>query len=1117
MARVDLDLRLPEGSPIPSEIAVGQGSLFFRADQLGLQATPDILTRAEIQNVGADTELYFDVVGVSSNKFFRVDFRYENSNNHYQLVFTDNTDGGSIGVLEIRWQKKINGNTSTTNIDLTPFVGQYAQGTLYQFAVIASGEDVSLLVFDGTNYQVAYTEKDTQLNSNGRAFIQMPAGRFYMPAFSYEDNTGAGEVTPDPDPTPDPIPTLNLPKFISGYKRQFTKLGQLFDKPSTMPDDREYWFRPFLTAGIAGFPSDKYPVAAVSSSSHATGNGGIYLRVYEEKGLYDLNNRDSWYEWPEVSNLAEFNHITKKTNPVFTYTGRDSHQTETPQVFVEDNGSVVMYFHNSSVDLSDLGIDPDCQTTMYTVATSFPDFGTPQPANFVYSPWRLEGDAHTGYFRGGKNTFRGVPYDYIGNTLLGSNGNGSTSRRYVVGNSIRDFQHYVIASRVYGALRDYSEVPSNKVLVVELMHDAKREGAYNRIMGNLKLETGGGAATDGAQFEVLMDDYLNIVSRPSIFVNRGASGEWDESEISNYDEISYAGKDYGFYNTTLSSGSSGIGIGLVEDVPHNWELHYTGGGRNELVVSESASGQIAPDWTFSQTPNTFFEAPSDLHTDKYNYTEMVLPQNGDISTAVHSTGIKLRDYGIIDVYFTRIGKKSGDGILAEFGLTDDVNTLANAINYRWYASNGSSTASDAWMYADVSIDGTVEQNRTSNHIGQASSWKTIDGESATAKHEVGFRIIPSQNRLIMLEGVSETNVFDITGFDYDAVLNLFIKANIATSASADSGIVFDSVKVVTYTDESIAVPSVPTITTSKTEDTVTVTSSNVSGATGYKYFLDNQSNDTGVFTGLEPETEYTVYARASNALGDSAPSTIQTVTTDAAIPVNQPPTANAGPDQSVAAATQFTLDGTGSQDTDGTILEWRWTQTAGDTVTLNLDDPARPTAKSPSKTTAQRLTFQLVTVDDEGAESSPGSVNIDVAAFAVSEMLKLLDTRQWTVVNDGSVQAFEGRSNREAFRFLVTPSDGIQTSAEGYFLFDQPGVHAVEVISTPTSKISSVDDPHMIRGDVIAARIGDLQTDENGNLTLTFVLYVTDDKDGLVMTAKVIEPYQKASYFRKQG
>jgi hypothetical protein len=232
---------------------------------------------------------------------------------------------------------------------------------------------------------------------------------------------------------------------------------------------------------------------------------------------------------------------------------------------------------------------------------------------------------------------------------------------------------------------------------------------------------------------------------------------------------------------------------------------------------------------------------------------------------------------------------------------------------------------------------------------------------------------------------------------------------------------------------------------------------------------------------------------------------------------NASPNANAGPDQSVAAATEFTLDGTGSQDSDGTIVEWRWTQTKGDTVTLNLEDPARPTATSPSKTTAQRLTFMLITVDDEGAESSPATVNINVAAFEVSEMLKLLDTRQWTILNDDSVQAFEGRSNREAFRFKVSPTDGVQTTEDGYFIFDQPGVEAVEVLSTANSSISSRDDPHMIRGDVIAARIGDLETNDDGELILTFVLYVTDDNDGLVLTAKKIEPYQKVSYFRKQG
>ena len=1116
MARVDLDLTLPEGSQIPSQISVEQGSFFFRGDEAGLQGTADVFSRAEILNVGADTELYFNVVGVSSNKFFRVDFRYENSNNHYQLVFTDNTDGGSIGVLEIRWQKKVNGNLTTTNIDMTPYFGDYATYTLYRFAIVTAGDTVSLLAFNGTDYQVIHTETDTQLNSNGRAFIQQPAGRFYMPSLSYEDNTGAGQANPDPEPTPDPVPALNLPKFISGYKRQFTKLGQLFDKPSTMPDDREYWFRPFLTAGIAGFPSDKYPVAGVSSSNHATGNGGIYLRVYEEKGLFDLKDRDSWYEWQEVSGRVEFDHISKKTNPVFTYTGRDSNQTETPQIFVEDNGSVVMYFHNSSVDLSDFDIDPDCQTTMYTIAANFPDFGSPQPANFIYSPWRLEGDAHTGYFRGGKNPFRGVPFQYIGNTLLGSNGNGSVSRQYVVGDSITNFQHYVIASRVYGALRDYSEVPSDKVLVIELLHDAKREGAYNRVMGNLKLATGGGAATDGAQFEVLMDDYLNIVSRPSIFVDRGASGEWDEAEISNYDEIAYAGTQYGFYNTTLSNGSSGIGVGLVEDVPHSWELHYTGGGRNELVVSASESGAVAPNWTFSQPANSFFQAPSSQFTDRYNYTEIVLPQNGDVSTAVHSTNIKLRDYGIIDVFFTRIGKQTGDGILAEFGLTDDVATLSNAINYRWPASNGSATAADSWMYADVSIAGSVTSNRSNNHIGQASNWKSIDGESAMSKHQVGFRIIPSQNRLILLEGVSETDVFDITGFDYDAVLKLFIKANIATAAAADSGIVFDTVKVVTYSDESIAVPDVPTISTSKSSDSVTVTSSAVPGATGYKYFLNNQQNETGAFTGLQPETTYTVYARASNTLGDSAPSTIQTVTTDAAIPVNEPPTANAGSDLSVAAGVEFVLDGTGSQDTDGTIVEWRWTQTAGDPVTLDESEPSSPRAVSPSKTTAQTLTFRLVTVDDEGAVSSPALVDVNVAAVVQNDVLNIIDKISFTFESDGMITAFPGRANRETFRLKPSDPTGLVLE-DGWFDFEANDVRRVEIsmLETTGVKIISTDTDSITRErSKLHARMGDMPIKSSTKeFEPTVSVFVGDDERGVVMTAPGLSGAPKVKYY----
>ena len=42
MARVDLDLTLPEGSQIPSQISVEQGSFFFRGDEAGLQGTADV-------------------------------------------------------------------------------------------------------------------------------------------------------------------------------------------------------------------------------------------------------------------------------------------------------------------------------------------------------------------------------------------------------------------------------------------------------------------------------------------------------------------------------------------------------------------------------------------------------------------------------------------------------------------------------------------------------------------------------------------------------------------------------------------------------------------------------------------------------------------------------------------------------------------------------------------------------------------------------------------------------------------------------------------------------------------------------------------------------------------
>ncbi len=92
---------------------------------------------------------------------------------------------------------------------------------------------------------------------------------------------------------------------------------------------------------------------------------------------------------------------------------------------------------------------------------------------------------------------------------------------------------------------------------------------------------------------------------------------------------------------------------------------------------------------------------------------------------------------------------------------------------------------------------------------------------------------------------------------------------------------------------------------------------------------------------------------------------------------NNPPSANAGPAQSVNERTTVTLNGSQSSDPDGDSLTFAWTQTAGPGVTLNTATSATPTFTAPEVTADTTLTFQLV-VNDGQANSAPATVNITV-------------------------------------------------------------------------------------------------------------------------------------------
>ena len=118
---------------------------------------------------------------------------------------------------------------------------------------------------------------------------------------------------------------------------------------------------------------------------------------------------------------------------------------------------------------------------------------------------------------------------------------------------------------------------------------------------------------------------------------------------------------------------------------------------------------------------------------------------------------------------------------------------------------------------------------------------------------------------------------------------------------------------------------------------------------------------------------------------------------------NTPPTADAGPDQAVAANDPVTLDGSGSVDADGTVDVYTWTQTAGTVVTLDETVPAMPTFAAPNIAATEVLTFDLVVTDNDAVASVADSVSITVGptlALPFSDNFSDGNADGWTVVDD---------------------------------------------------------------------------------------------------------------------
>jgi K319-like protein len=130
-------------------------------------------------------------------------------------------------------------------------------------------------------------------------------------------------------------------------------------------------------------------------------------------------------------------------------------------------------------------------------------------------------------------------------------------------------------------------------------------------------------------------------------------------------------------------------------------------------------------------------------------------------------------------------------------------------------------------------------------------------------------------------------------------------------------------------------------------------------------------------------------------------------------PPNQPPTANAGVDQTVNAGGSVSLDGTRSKDPNGNIMSYFWKQVGGPPVTLNGANTATPSFTAPSEAlTSVVLVFELTATDDKNATGistvkiTVNPVNHPPVANAVTDQ----------TVNAGYVVTLDGSNSKEEKR-----------------------------------------------------------------------------------------------------
>jgi PKD domain len=93
---------------------------------------------------------------------------------------------------------------------------------------------------------------------------------------------------------------------------------------------------------------------------------------------------------------------------------------------------------------------------------------------------------------------------------------------------------------------------------------------------------------------------------------------------------------------------------------------------------------------------------------------------------------------------------------------------------------------------------------------------------------------------------------------------------------------------------------------------------------------------------------------------------------------NEPPVADAGPNQSVRAGTKVKLNGLKSRDPEGEALYYAWSQVRGSKIALLDVNNAEPSFLAPIVSEKRTFRFKLRVTDKKGADSTPAYVDVTI-------------------------------------------------------------------------------------------------------------------------------------------